>query len=436
MLKYHFISLCKSVYNKIEIYTNEEENIMHYHTIVIGAGPAGLLAAQILARQHLKVLLLERNKKAGQKLLLSGSGQCNFTHSGPIDHFFNCYGDHAKFLKKALLTFDNQMCMDYFQKSGVNYHILPNGKVFPKSMDSKDILNSLLLNCQLANVEIKYRSVATHLTVYDHVFTVETIDQKRYFSDHIIIATGGKSYPNTGSDGLGYTLAENIGHHIILPKPALTDVRIKNQPFIQLAGLSFQNIELSIWRDHKKLVSYQGDLLFTHKGLSGPAILNTSRWIDKNDCLTINFLYPQSYEQTKTYFTNYFNEQGKEEMITFLKKLKLPKSFCHLACDLLEIDPHLLCAKLSKKNREALVQFLTKCPFEVDSLGGFHMAMATAGGVCLKEVNPSSMESRKQKGLYFAGEVLDIDGNTGGYNIQAAFSTAYLASQHILKKKK
>ncbi len=407
---------------------------MHYNTIVIGAGPAGLFAAQMLAKQNLKVLLLERNAKAGKKLLLSGSGQCNFTHAGDMIHFLKCYGEHSRFLKKALLTFDNQMCMDFFQKSGIAYHILPSGKVFPKSMQSEDILDTLLLNCQLANVEFSYNSLVEDITVYDTLFTVETNHNKRYFSDHIIIATGGKSYPKTGSDGSGYILAEHLGHQIIEPKPALTDVRVKDRSFSVLSGLSFQQIELAVWHEHKKVIAYQDDLLFTHKGLSGPVILNASRWINNNDHITINFLYPRTYEEANSYFTKHLSEFGKEELITFLKRLNLPKSFCQVICESLQIDPHILCAKLPRKMREALVQALTKCPFEIESLGGFHMAMATAGGISLKEVNPSTMESRKQKGLYFAGEVLDIDGNTGGYNIQAAFSTAYLCAESIKNK--
>ncbi|WP_069997717.1 NAD(P)/FAD-dependent oxidoreductase [Cellulosilyticum sp. I15G10I2] len=409
---------------------------MHYNTIVIGAGPAGLFISQLLAKQNLKVLLLERNAKAGKKLLLSGSGQCNFTHAGPISHFFECYGDHAKFLKKALTTFNNKMCMDFFEKSGIAYHIYPNGKVFPKSMKSEDVLNALLVSCQLSNVDIRYNSLVEDVTVYDTIFTVETNDNKRYFSDNIVIATGGKSYPKTGSDGIGYSLAQRLGHGIVEPRPALTDVRVKDKSFVGLSGLSFEQVEITIWHNHKKVIAYQDGLLFTHKGLSGPAILNTSRWMRKGDCITINFLYPKTYEEVKAFFTNHLSESGKEELITFLKRLNLPKSFCVTVCNHLQADPHILCAKLPRKMREEIVQYFTKFPFEVEAVGGFHMAMATSGGVWLKEVNPSTMESRKQKGLYFVGEVLDIDGNTGGYNIQAAFSTAYLCAESIKEKTK
>lgn len=409
---------------------------MHYNTIVVGGGPAGLFAAQMLAREQKKVLLLERNATAGKKLLISGSGQCNYTHAGDIEHFLNCYGDQAKFLKKALMTFDNKRVIKFFQKVGIEPQIFPNGKVFPRSMKSQDILEALLLKCQKTNVIIQYNTLVNNISVYDDVFTVETSTGERYFSDQVVIATGGKSYPKTGSDGTGYSLAEKLGHSIIEPRPALTDIRIKENGFKVLAGLSTKQIEITVWRNQKKVISHVGDLLFTHKGLSGPAIIDSSRWIREGDTVTVNFLYPESFENIKSYFAQHLGKRGKEELITFLKQFKLPKNLYQVLCEHIEIDEHITCAQVSKKQREALVQCLAKCPFTVETLGGFHLAMVTAGGVRLKEVNPTTMESRKQKGLYFIGEVLDVDGNTGGYNIQAAFSMAYLCAESILKKNK
>ena len=283
---------------------------------------------------------------------------------------------------------------------------------------------------------MKSNALAEQIQIYDHIFTVETSQKARYLSDHVIIATGGKSYPKTGSDGIGYKLAEDLGHAIIPAKPALTDIRIKEKKFLALAGLSFDDVEITIWHDHKKIAAYVEDLLFTHKGLSGPAILNASRWMNEGDTVTVNFLYPKTYEEIKGYFTKTLSSYGKEELITFLKRLKLPKSFCSALCEDVEIDEHMPCAKLSRNQREALVKDLTRHSFTIEALGGFHLAMATAGGISLKEINPTTMESRKEKGLFFAGEVMDIDGNTGGYNIQAAFSTAYLCAEAILKTNK
>lgn len=408
---------------------------MHFNTIIVGAGPAGLFAAQALAKKQKRVLLLERNKGAGKKLLISGAGQCNFTHAGDINDFFNCYDDKAKFLKKALLFFDNKQTIRFFEEAGVAHTIFSNNKVFPKSMKSNDILNALLVQCQKNNVEILYNQLVNHISVYDEIFTVETVEGNRYFSDQVVIATGGKSYAHMGSDGKGYELAQHLGHQIIEPRPALTDIRLNETTFKSLAGVSTKQSEITIWRENKKVRSYVGDLLFTHKGLSGPAIINSSRWMRAGDLLQVNFLYPKKYENIKTYFVDEVSKRGKEEVITFLKQFDLPKTLCQTVCKRISLDEHTSCAELTKKQREALVDQLTRCPFEIAHLGGFHIAMVTAGGVHLKEINPTTMESRKQKGLYFIGEVLDIDGDTGGYNIQAAFSTAALCAESILKKK-
>lgn len=406
---------------------------MHYNTIIVGAGPAGLFAAQILGKNKKKVLVLERNKRAGRKLLISGAGQCNFTHAGSIEDFLNCYHDQAKFIKKALYSFDNKQTMAFFESNGVPYQTFPNQKVFPKSMKSEDILNVLINACQKGNVEMAYNELVTQISVYDGVFTVETGSGKRYFGDHVIIATGGKSYPQLGSDGSGYHLAESLGHKIIPPRPALTDVRLANNPYREISGVSVQDVMVTIWRDGKKVKDNQGDFLFTHRGISGPAIINSSRWMEEQDVLTVNFLYPRSYDEIKALFAETLAQRGKEEVLTFLKPFQLPKALVQMLCKQIKVDEHTACAQISKKVREELVVMLTKCPFKIESLGGFHLAMVTAGGVHLKEVNPTTMESRKQKGLYFVGEVLDVDGITGGYNIQAAFSMGHLCATHIAK---
>lgn len=407
---------------------------MHYNTIVIGAGPAGLFTAQALGKNKKSVLVLERNKRAGRKLLISGAGQCNFTHAGPIEDFLKCYHDQSKFIKKALFSFDNKKTMKFFEDAGVPYQIFPNQKVFPKSMKSEDILNALLKACQRGNVEIVYNELVTQITTYDGIFTVETASGERYFSDHVVISTGGKSYAQLGSDGKGYELASQLGHTIINPRPALTDVRFQPNPYREISGVSVPEVELTIWRDDKKVQTYVGDLLFTHRGISGPVIINSSRWMEEGDLLTANLLYPRSYEEIRKFFSESLAGRGKEEVITFLKQFKLPKNLIQLLCQQVDVDEHMPCSQINKKMRESIVTMLTKCPFRVDALGGFHIAMVTAGGIHLKEVNPTTMESRKQKGLYFVGEVLDIDGITGGYNIQAAFSMASLCASHLSKK--
>lgn len=406
---------------------------MHYHTIIVGAGPAGLFAAQALGQHRKSVLVLERNHRAGRKLLISGAGQCNFTHAGPIEEFLDCYHDQAKFVKKALLSFTNKDTMHFFENMGVPYHVFSNNKVFPKSMKSEDVLGALLKACQMGNVQIEYGQTVSQISIYDGVYTIETEGGKRYFSDHVVIATGGKSYAQLGSDGKGYELAASLDHTIIEPRPALTDVRFKNNIYKVISGVSVQDVALSVWREGKKIHENRGDILFTHKGISGPVIINSSRWMKPGDTLMVNYLHPRTYEGVKREFSEALAHRGKEEVITFLKPLQLPKTLIQLLCEQIGLDEHTPCAQVNKKTREELVNALTRYTFTVDQLGGYHIAMVTAGGVHLKEVNPTTMESRKHKGLYFIGEVLDVDGITGGYNIQAAFSMGYLCAKHLTK---
>lgn len=408
--------------------------MMQYHTIVIGGGPAGLFAAGEIGKSNKKVLLLEKNQMAGKKLLISGSGQCNFTHAGEIEDFFGRYGKNDKFLKKAFKSFTNQDAMKFFEKLGVALEIRENQKVFPKSKKSSSILEALLLHCRKNNVTIKYEKKVSHLSVYDGIFTVETEDGKRYFSDHVIIATGGKSYPLTGSTGDGYGLAEMLGHVVVEPKPALTYVTTHEKDFAALSGIAFPNAWMSVWRDEKKMFEKTGSVLFTHKGLSGPLILDSTRWIEAGDKVILNFMHPRTFEEIRSCFAEEIPSRGKEQILTYLTKEQgLIKSFAQLICQLAKVEEDKVCARMSKEERESIVNLLTKCPFNVSGLGGFHAAMVTVGGVSLKQVNPTTMESRKQKGLYFIGEVLDIDGDTGGYNIQAAFSMAHLCASHVVK---
>ena len=207
---------------------------------------------------------------------------------------------------------------------------------------------------------------------------------------------------------------------------------IKKAASLDLPGISFSEVQATLYRNNIKITQNIDSILFTHKGLSGPVILNMSRWMEANDSITVNFLYPYSYEDIRDLFAKEIPQRGKEEIITYLRNYKLPKSFCYAICKLATISEHTFCSNLTKKQRVDLVNILTRCEFTVDNLGGFNVAMATAGGIYLKEINPTTMESRKHNGLYFIGEVLDIDGDTGGYNIQAAFSTAHLCSKHII----
>ncbi len=403
--------------------------IKEYDVLIIGAGPAGLFTA-INCEYNKRVLILEGNSSAGKKLLLSGAGQCNITHEGDKKHFLSKYGENKRFIKNALYTLTNKDLMDFFQKRGLSFISNENGKVFPDTMKANDVLKILLDECEKNKVHIKYNSNVEAVECEKNVFIIKTKDDI-YRAEKLVIATGGKSYPDTGSRGGGYDLGKKLGHAIEKPKPTLTPIYIKNYYFSDLSGISFENIPFSLWRDNRKLRDGSGDILFTHKGLSGPGILNFSRFINKGDVLKLNFIKVNDEEEFRKSFIEKLSINGKSTIKSILRDLPLPKRFIDKLLEISSIPEEKNCSQLKKDERNQLIEFLISFPMEVDELGGFHLAMATRGGISLKDIKSKTMESRLVEGLYFVGEVLDIDGDTGGYNIQAAFSTGFLAAKSI-----
>lgn len=398
---------------------------VYYNTVVIGAGPAGLLAAS----EALKVgncAIFESQERIAKKLLLSGSGQCNITHSGPISSFFDHYGSGSNFLKHSLYSFDNYAIMQFFKNCNLDFVENNEGKIFPKSKKSSDIVNCLvrgLSECKFFN-KVKVKSIKK-----DQIFTIDA-DSFSVNSKNLIIATGGQSYPGTGSDGSGYLLAESLGHSIISPKPALCPIIVEDSLISDSPGLSFKNITASIWRCNKKIKEIYGDLLFTHKGLSGPIILNNSRYIEKNDIIKVDFSGFGTDFPAK--LLSELSSKGKQSIYSILSNVSdLPKSLIRTILSKCNIDQESKGSQISKEERKKIIEFTSECPFKVKDSEGFNRAMVTCGGVSLKEINAKTMESKIVKNLFFAGEILDIDGDTGGYNIQAAFSTGFIAGTSI-----
>ena len=396
--------------------------------IVIGAGPSGLFTAVNIPGPK-KIRILEKNQKAGRKLLMSGSGKCNITQSGDIGDFFSHYGDNNRFLVHALNEFTNIDLINYLKCRGINTYIDKNGKVFPKSENASDILNMLLDECRIKHIEISYNEVINRIGFADNKFSVKTGDNL-YFCSKLVIATGGKSYPTTGSSGDGYIFAKALGHNINKPKPALTPLYIKNYNFKEISGVSLENRKISLFRNNKKIKEHTGDFGFTHWGLSGPGILDFSRYIESKDIIKINFI-----NQNPDSFRNILNEtaanEGKMSVKRFLKSYELPESLIKVVLSESELDGSVHLADINKSKRNQLKELFCEYPFTIERSGDFNIAMVTAGGVSLKEISSKTMESKIVKNLYFAGEVLDIDGDTGGYNLQAAFSTGFLAGRNI-----
>jgi predicted Rossmann fold flavoprotein len=399
----------------------------HFRTIVIGAGPAGLFAAANI--QSSQTLVIEKKESPGRKLMISGTGQCNFTQAGAMSDFKNHYGDNFQFLRKALKSFTNQDAIEFFKARGVNCIIDQNGKVFPASLKAADILNALLISCRNAGAILHTGRSVISIKKENDLFVVNT-DSGSYTSEYLALATGGKSYPTTGSTGDGYVFAASLGHTIAEPHPALAPVMVSNYELAELAGISFQNIEITHWRNKKKLRTFRGDIVLTHTGLSGPGILNNARYFMPGDELSINFcdISESEFEQE---FVRQANNTGKLLISGFIKNTGIPKNLANFI--LLKIFGSLTkpLAEVSKIQRKSLINFSCAYPFIISQVGNFKTAMATAGGVVLHEINPSTMESLLVPKLYFCGEVMDIDGDTGGYNIQAAMSTAYLAAMDI-----
>jgi len=400
--------------------------------IIVGAGPAGLFCAINSRYKDKKILVLEKKKSPGRKLLVSGSGQCNITHDGDIRSFLDHYGDHGRFLRPALFGFTNQDLISFFEDKGLGMVPAEGGKIFPESLRSRDVLDVLVRECNARDVHFRYDQNVKSIIRSEDGFQVAT-EGSAYRSQFLVIATGGRSYPATGSDGDGYGFARDLGHNITDTGPALTPVRIKDYPFLELAGISFPEMEISLYRG-KKIKEFRGDVLFTHQGLSGPGILDLSRHIRANDTLKLSFVQGKSRAELEEWLLDEVKLDGSRGIKSIIADLSLPNRVTAKIIELSGILPGLKCAHLTREMRSNLLDNLAGFPMTIEALGGFSVAMATRGGVDLKEVNPKTMESRLAEGLYLAGEVLDIDGDTGGYNLQAAFSTGMMAAKSILQR--
>ena len=422
------------------LHSGSHEPIPHedYDLIIIGAGPSGLFCAinsiqKYIIQKEWKILVLEKKETPGHKLLISGSGRCNITHDGDIQDFLNHFGDHGRFLRPALLGFTNQDLVSYFRGKGLAMIREKGGKIFPETLQARDVLNILIEECKDKEVGIgcgqEVRSIAKTETGFRVACGICD-----YHSRLLVIATGGCSYPGTGSTGDGYSFARDLGHGIAEIGPALTPLIIKDYPFSELAGISFSDMGISLYRQGK-IRKMQGDILFTHQGLSGPAVLDLSRRVRPGDILKLSFVPVEERGALDEWLLDRARSEGASELKTALADLPhsvpLPPRLIKRILEFSGIDADSTLAHLTRERRTQLTDNLTGLPLVVSDLAGFNMAMVTRGGVNLQEVNPKTMESKRVSGLYLVGEVLDIDGDSGGYNLQAAFSTGMLAARSI-----
>jgi predicted Rossmann fold flavoprotein len=394
--------------------------------VVIGGGPAGLFCAARLPADR-AVVVLERMPEPGRKLLLTGSGQANLTHEGDLAAFLGRYGGHGRFLRHALRAFSNEALASWFADRGLPLEARADGKVFPVSHRAEDVLETLRAACLERGVRIVC-GVRVRAVERDGDSIMVRTDGDSWSAGAVVLASGGASYPQTGSTGDGYRLARALGHTIVEPRPALAPIRPEPYAFAELAGVSVPDAGLRVVRGGRQVGDGRGDLLFTHTGLSGPGVLDLSRDILPGDQLLVAFLPGIPSGALDEHLIRLCTERGAARLRTALAPLGLPERLLRRLLAEAGLPEELTGARLDRDGRRRLASVLGGLPFTIASIGGFSVAMATAGGVALDEVSPKTMESVLVPGLFFAGEVLDIDGDTGGYNLQAAFSTAALAA--------
>lgn len=401
---------------------------MKYDTIVIGAGAAGLMAASFLDRD---VLVLEKNEFSGSKILVSGKGQCNFTHNGNITDFFNKYGDKTRFVRYALSKFSNKDLIDFFEQRNMEYFIREDGKVFPRSLDAQeivDILEASVLRDKRKSIE--YNEPVRMVEKKADEFVIAT-RKKVYHSKNLIIATGGRTYPKTGTTGDGYSFAKALQVPVTKLQNGLCGVKIKAYQFIDISGLTLEDVFINCYRNNKKIEEFIGDLLFTHDGLSGPVVLNNARYLKEDDRLEVNFM-KKNFSQMREELIQLINQNSSKNMINVIKLLGLPENLVDQMFSDLPLTKN--AANIDKKTRKEIIKRLTAYPFEIKKVGTLHNSMVTVGGINTKKIHPKKMSYREDSNLYFVGEVLDVDGNTGGYNLQWAFSSGVLAARDINSK--
>lgn len=406
--------------------------------VVIGGGAAGLMAAVIAGREGAKVTLLEKMNYVGKKMGITGKGRCNITNACDMSDFVKNTPGNGKFLYGAYERFTNEDLLQLLHDAGLETKVERGGRVFPASDSALDVRNTFMKLMKHYGVDVHLEEPVKKLLIDNGVVTGVVTDKETYHADAVVIATGGKSYPATGSTGDGYILAAQVGHKITDIRPSLVPIVTEESWVKDLMGLSLRNVELSVVAKNKVQAKMFGEMMFTHFGITGPIVLSLSHTVGKlmrkknigTIGLDINLKPALSPETLDKRLQKDFDLYSKKQLINGMKDL-LPSRLIPLIIELAGIDPQKPINQISKEERQQIGYMLQHMPLTVKGLRPVEEAIVTAGGISLKEFNPKTMESKLVKGLYGAGEVLDIDAFTGGYNLQAAFSTGYVAAMHI-----
>lgn len=406
--------------------------------VVIGGGAAGLMAAVIAGREGAKVTLLEKMNFVGKKMGITGKGRCNITNASNMSGFIKNTPGNGKFLYGAYERFTNEDLLQLLHDAGLETKVERGGRVFPASDSALDVRNTFMKLMKHYGVDVHLEEPVKKILVADGVVTGVVTDKETYHANAVVIATGGKSYPATGSTGDGYILAAEVGHKITDIRPSLVPIVTEESWVKDLMGLSLKNVELSVVAKNKVQAKMFGEMMFTHFGITGPIVLSLSHTVGKLMRkknigvigLDINLKPALSPETLDKRLQKDFDLYSKKQLLNGMKDL-LPSRLIPLIIELAGIAPQKPINQISKEERQQIGYMLQHMPLTVKGLRPVEEAIVTAGGISLKEFNPKTMESKLVEGLYGAGEVLDIDAFTGGYNLQAAFSTGYVAAMHI-----
>lgn len=404
-----------------------------FDVIVIGAGPAGMMAAGRSAELGNKTFLLEKTDSPGKKLLLSGSSRCNITNNcESAEDFINNFSESGKFLRNAFSVFFNKELLRFFRKRGLDFKVESNGKVFPITDKAGDVLRILVKYIKDSGCKILYRKEVLDVIKKGDVFDIITKDNTIFSSKKVILATGGLSYPKTGSTGFGFHIAKKLGHVVMKPKPGLTGVILKTVFLKEWQGVSFDDASVSVYKDDLLIHKDRGEMIFTHFGVSGPIIMHMSHVIydalesAKRVFLSIDFKPDVNCHELDLLFQEEFKNSPARKISNMLKEF-VPARLVRRILEAVPMDGDKRLSQILGEARKGLAEKLKNFKMAVGFVRPIEEAMITCGGVSVKEIDPKTMESRIVKGLYFAGELIDVDAKTGGYNLQAAFSTGWMA---------
>ncbi|TCU72741.1 hypothetical protein EV204_10575 [Tissierella praeacuta] len=406
---------------------------MNEKVCVVGAGPAGIIAAGIAGSRGKDVILIDKNERIGKKLFITGKGRCNITNNAPIEDFFDNVMKNKNFLYSSFYSFSNRDIINLLETYGLKTKVERGNRIFPESDKSSDVIKAFQKFLSDNKVNILLNTNVNSIDIKNRKFIVNTNNDEMTF-DKLVIATGGKSYPSTGSTGDGYKFAKTFGHSITKIRPSLVPIEIKEDWIKDLQGLSLKNVTLSAHSKKRLLYEEFGEMIFTHYGISGPIVLSISnylyRYINDGIRLLIDLKPALDNKKLDDRILRDFELNNNKKIKNSLDDL-LPQKLIPIIIFLADIDPEKIVNQITKEERLKLLNSIKEFPLNFKSFRPIEEAIITSGGVVTKEINPSTMESKLVEGLYFAGEVIDVDALTGGYNLQIAYSTGYLAGNHV-----